>query len=178
MTEEKKYYALSGILDFLSFPHKFEIKDGYPFNRNPENIEFSWGQILIPKAGIRETVLNKILDIPEQPLKELAMIYQIPFVQKRRDGTYKTGLINQDISLSFRYDKEYKYGDINKSIYECCFYILENAIRTNDFFVITDDVLFDFFSYYIIDNQWGIGRLTTSSPPQEKYQPQRDGDSE
>ena len=168
--DEKKYYNLSGILKFLGFDYQFERKSDYPFNRNPENIEFSWGQILIPKKGIKEMVQNKISDINERPLKELVMMYQIPFIEKsKNDTSYHTGVINQDITLSFRYDKEYKYGDINKSIYECCFYILENAARTNDFFIISDDVLFDFFSYYIIDNQWGIGRITVSSPPQEKY---------
>lgn len=166
----KKYYSLAGILKFLSFPYKFENKEEYPFNREPSNIQFSWGQILIPKKGIREMVQNKISDKTERPLKELIMTYQIPFIEKRKDGeSYKTGIINQDISLSFRYDKEYKYGDINKSIYECCFYILEHSIETNDFFIITDDDLFSFFSYYIIDNQWGIGRLKVSSPPQENY---------
>ena len=166
MMDEKKYYSLAGILNFLSFPYKFEHKDGYPFNRDPNDIQFSWGQILIPKKGIREMVRNKISDKKERPLKDIVMVYQIPFIDGK---SYATGIINQDISLSFRYDKEYKYGDINKSIYECCFYILEHAIETNNFFIITNEDLFSFFSYYIIDNQWGIGRLTVSSPPQKNY---------
>lgn len=168
--EEAKYYNLQGILRFLNFDYKFQHEKQYPFNRDPENLEFSWGQILIPKNGIKEMVQNKISDIKEYPLKKLVMMYQIPFIDKSKNGTsYCTGVINQDITLSFRYDKEYKYGDINKSIYECCFYILEHATETNDFFIMTDDILLDFFSNYIINNQWGIGRTTVSSPPQEKY---------
>ncbi len=122
MEENKKYYGFNDILDFLCFNHKFDTKDDYPFNRNPNDITFQWGQILIPKTGIREVVMNKISDIKDLPIKEIVMEYQIPFILKDGKG-YEFGIINQDISLSFRYDKQYKYGDINKSIYETCFYI-------------------------------------------------------
>lgn len=73
--------------------------------------------------------------------------------------------------MTFRYDKTYKYGDINKSIYEVCFYILENAERTNDFYILKDDNIFTFFSHYIIDNQWGIGKECVGSGCHEKYVP-------
>ena len=133
--DKKKYYNFQDILNFLSFDYKFETKSyGYPFTRKREDVTFSWGQILIPKEGIREMVQNKISDVKEQPLEELVMMYQLPFMVKDKHG-FKTGMINQDISLSFRYDKTYKYGDINKSIYECCFYILEHATETNHFYV-------------------------------------------
>lgn len=168
MEEEKKYYTLTGILDFLGFDREFESKKTYPFNRDRGNVTFSWGQIIIPKKGIREVVQNKISDIKELPIDEIVMLYQVPFKVDDKRGT-DIGVINQNISLGFRYDKEWKYGDINKSIYETCFYILENARETNDFFIITDDSLFTFFSYYIIDNQWGLGSLTVSSPCAEKY---------
>ena len=41
---------------------------------------------------------------------------------------------------------------------------------TNDFYILTDDSIFSFMSYYVIDNQWGIGRTTISHTPKEKYQ--------
>ena len=168
MEENKKYYNFNDILDFLCFNYKFDTKDGYPFNRNPEDITFQWGQILIPKTGIREVVMNKISDIKDLPIKEIVMEYQIPFILN--DGKeYEFGIINQDLSLSFRYDKQYKYGDINKSIYETCFYIYDNAMMTNDFYILSDDNIFPFMSYYVIDNQWGIGRTTVSHTPKEKY---------
>lgn len=167
--EEKKYYSLKDVLNWLNFDYQFELKKPYPFNRKREDITFSWGQILIPKKGIRETVQNKISDIKECPLDEIVMMYQIPFKVEDKHRNTNIGVINQDISLTFRYDKEYKYGNINKSIYEVCFYILENAVETNDFFIITSDSLFTFLSYYVIDNQWGIGALNVSSPPTSKY---------
>lgn len=86
-------------------------------------------------------VQNKISDIKEKPITEIKMMYQIPFTVDGRDGS---GVINQNISLSFRYDKTYKYGDITKSIYECCFWILEHAIKTNDFYIISEGMVQDF----------------------------------
>lgn len=166
---EKKYYVFKDILDFLGFKYKFEHKDEYPFNRDPKNITFSWGQILIPKYGIREMVQNKVSDNNAKPINEIVMMYQILFMIQNKDKLDRCGMLNQDISLSFRYDKEYKYGTINKSIYEVCFYVLEHAIETNDFFIITDDYLFDFFSAYIIDNQWGLGALITTTACTENY---------
>ena len=97
-------------------------------------------------------------------------MYQIPFKNEWKDGTVGIGVINQDIQLTFRYDKEYKYGNITKSIYEVCFYILENATTTNDFYIITDEEVFTFFSHYIIPNQWGIGRMTVSISCDEKWE--------
>ena len=170
MEKEKKYYDMDAIFDFLGFNDKFANKEDYPFNRPRENVTFSWGQIIIPKTGIHEVVQNKISDIKELPINEIKMLYQIPFiVDEVKWKEHKTGIINQNISLTFRYDKEWKYGDINKSIYETCFYILENAVETNDFFIISDESIFPFFSYYIIDNQWGTGSLRISSPPNKKY---------
>jgi hypothetical protein len=171
MSTEKHFYDLQEIFDFLGFDYKFDTKQGYPFNRKPEDVEFSWGQIVIPKQGIRDIVVNKISDIKEMPINEIKMLYQVPFTVKDKDGGVGFGVINQDISLTFRYDKEYKYGDINKSIYEVCFYILENAERTNDFYILKDDHIFTFFSYYIIDNQWGIGKECVGSGCHEKYVP-------
>lgn len=163
--EEKKYYGFQDILKFLNFDYEFEKSNTkYPFNRGKNNVQFSWGQVLIPKYGIMQMVQNKISDIKEKPIKGLKMMYQIPFVV---DG--KVGVINKNISLSFRYDKEYKYGEVTKSIYECCFWILEHAIRTNDFYIISEDMVQEFFSYCVIDNQWGLGSMDICSAPQEKY---------
>lgn len=162
---EQKYYNFQDILDFLSFDYEFEKPHRvFPFNRGGKKVVFSWGQILIPKEGIKQMVQNKISDIKEKPIEQIVMMYQIPFFIEE-----KCGVINKNISLSFRYDKQYKYGDITKSIYECCFWILEHAIRTNDFYIISGDLVQEFFSYYIIDNQYGLGSLTVCSPPEEKY---------
>lgn len=163
---EDKYYNFQDILKFLSFDYEFKKKDReYPFHKGKDKVTFSWGQVLIPKTGILEMVQNKISDIKEQPIKEINMMYQIPFVTD--DG--KTGIINKDISLGFRYDKTYKYGNITKSIYECCFWILRHSIATNDFYIIQDYMVQSFFTYCVIDNQWGLGSLVVTSPPQEKF---------
>lgn len=168
MTNEK-YYSFQEILKFLGFDYEFEHKNNYPFTKNKEDVIFSWGQILIPKYGIRETVKNKLADVKEMPINELHMIYQVPYViiDDKNKGVH-TGIVNKDIELTFRYDKEYKYGDINKSIYETCFAIIEYAKETNNFFII-DDGIQEFFSYYIINNQWGLGSILSTHNPMEKF---------
>lgn len=164
--EKQEYYSFQDILKFLNFDYEFDRKNKeYPFYKGKENVEFSWGQVLIPKYGIKQMVQNKVSDIKENPLKEITMMYQVPFVVEG-----KTGIINKNISLSFRYDKEYKYGKVTKSIYECCFWILEHAIKTNDFYIITEDLVQNFFSYCVINNQWGLGSLKICTPPQEKFE--------
>lgn len=163
--EELKYYNFKEILRFIGFDYQFERDHPqYPFTKGKDNVVFSWGQVLIPKYGIEKMVQNKISDIKDRPIEEIKMMYQIPFLV---DG--KVGLINQDISLSFRYNKQFKYGDITKSIYECCFWILEHATRTNDFYIIKDDLVQEFFSYCVIDNQWGLGSMVVCSSCNEKY---------
>ena len=52
MGKEIKYHNFQDILKFLSFDYKFDTKDGYPFNHDPKNIVFAWGQIIIPEYGI------------------------------------------------------------------------------------------------------------------------------
>lgn len=175
MKETAEYKSFQDILNFLSFDYKFGTKNyAYPFNQDPKNVIFSWGQILIPKFGIREMVQNKISDIKETPLKEITMMYQIPFVvvdnrERKTFDKFSCGVVNENISLEFRYDKQYKYGDITKSIYEVCYYITEHAVETNDFFIIPYDFVTDFFSYYIIPNQWGLGSTTCVAGCQARY---------
>lgn len=166
LDKELKYYTFQDILEFLSFNFEFEKKNPrYPFNNGKENVEFSWGQVIIPKYGIREMVQNKISDIKEKPLSEIKMVYSIPFNVK--DGNF--GNIYKNISLTFRYDKEYKYGDINKSIYEVCFWILDRAIATNDFYIIPGDIVQEFMSYCVCCNQYGLGSLVVGSAPTEHF---------
>ena len=170
-----EYKSFQDILNFLGFTFNFEHKPrNYPFTEDPNDVIFSWGQILIPKFGIRQMVQNKISDIKDAPISEIKMVYQIPFVvvdtkEKRTFDKYNSGVVNQNIGLEFRYDKTYKYGDITKSIYEVCYYITEHATETNDFFIIPYEFVTDFFSYYIIPNQWGIGSLVCNAGPQERY---------
>jgi len=179
-----EYKSFQDILNFLSFSHKFETKGyPYPFTQDPNNVIFSLGQIIIPKFGIREMVQNKISDIKSAPISEITMMYQIPFVvidkkEKRTFDEYKSGVVNQNISLTFRYDKTYKYGDITKSIFEVCYYITEHAEETNDFFILTFDNINDFFSYYIIPNQWGLGSTICNAGCQERYYGEKQNASE
>lgn len=112
-------------------------------------------------------VKNKISDINESRISEINMIYNIPFYENKNGGI-NCGVISKNISLTFKYDKQYKYGNINKSIYEVCFWILEHAKRTNDFYIITDDMIQEFMSYYVFNNQYGLGSLEVCSPCVEK----------
>lgn len=158
------------VLDFLSFDYKFDTKSyGFPFNKNREDVTFSWGQLCIPKYGIREVVTNKISDINKLPIEELKMLYQIPFVWQKPNDEPHFGIVNENISLTFRYDKTYKYGDITKSIYECCFFIVDRAKETNDFYILDDEALMQFMREYVIPNQWGLGATLVTSGLREKY---------
>lgn len=164
--KELEYYNFQRILKWLGFDYKFEKDHNqYPFNRGKENVTFSWGQMLIPKHGIREMVQNKISDIKDKPLNSIKMMYQMPFLTDNG-----AGVINRNISLNFRYDKEWKYGDITKSIYECCFWILEHSEETNDFYIIKNDLVLDFLNACVVHNQWGLGAMVVCSTPSEKYQ--------
>lgn len=163
---ELKYYNFQDILKFIGVDYEFEKEHReYPFNRGKENVVFSWGQVLIPKYGIKEIVQNKVSDIKEMPISEIKMMYQIPFCV-----TGQCGLINKDICLSFRYDKEYKYGNVTASIYECCFWILEYAHRTNNFYIIKDDMVHEFFSRCVINNQCGLSSMEICSSVNEKFE--------
>ena len=71
--------------------------------------------------------------------------------------------------MTFRYDKTYKYGDITKSIYECCFFIVDRARETNDFYILDDEPLMQFMREYVIPNQWGLGATLVTSGLREKY---------
>ena len=162
---EVKYYNFTDILNFLNFDYEFEKDKMYPFNMGRDKVEFSWGQVLIPKYGIREMVQNKISNIEDKPLRELKMMYQIPFSTDNNG----IGVINKNISLTFDYNHTYKYGEITKSIYECCFWILENAVKTNDFYIVEGEKVMEFFSYCVIDNQWGLGSMEICSAPSKKF---------
>lgn len=163
------------VLDFLSFDYKFGSKNyDYPFNKNREDVTFAWGQLCIPKFGIRETVQNKISDIQSICIDSIDMLYQIPFVWQPQNEEARFGIINENISLTFRYDKEYKYGKVTKSIFECCFFILDRATETNDFYVLQDEALMQFFREYIIPNQWGLGATVATSGLREKYHAEKE----
>lgn len=161
--EETKYYNFEKMIKWLNFA--YFLRKEFPFNRNDlENIKCNWGMLLIPSKGIEEVIQNKISDVKDDKnqLKELVMMYQIPFEYKG-----KVGIINKNISLTFRYDKEYKYGDINKSIAECCYYIEKHAKKLNDFYILYPDYLFEFMSYFVINNQCGLGAEYIDNSPIE-----------
>lgn len=166
---ELKYYSFQDILEFIGFDWAFNEDNKhreYPFHRGKENVTFSWGQILIPKTGIAEIVQNKISDIKDKPIHSVKMMYQIPFTENETD---KAGMINQNIKLEWRYDKQYKYGDITSSIYEVCYWILMHARTTNDFYIISDDMVQEFFSTCVIPNQWGLGCMDITSTCCERF---------
>ena len=89
------------------------------------------------------------------------MAIQVPFL---RDGEH-FGIIHINVSLDFRYDKSFKYGEVTKSLPETCLFILENSTRLNDFFLLSDEVACEFLNYYVLNSQYGLGRITSSSAP-------------
>ena len=164
--EEYNFFNMEQILGFLGIKHDFENKENkeYPFYDKPSDIIFSWGYITVERKGIEKEIQNKISSNGEyvSELKEIRMLYHIPFYNKR---TKNTGTIIQNISLTFRYDKTYKYGDINKSLPEVCYAIERMGNKTNDFYVIGEDNIHFFISNYIMNNQWGIGTTLVESSP-------------
>ena len=118
---------------FVSYFENENNKE-YPYNRNIEDIEFMYGYIVIPRYGIEKIVQNKISNIKEEVLDEITMLVQIPFINEG-----KIGVIAVNVSLSFRYDKQFKYGDINKSIAECCYFIEKHSKVMNDFYILYSD---------------------------------------
>ena len=161
MNEEEKYFTDSEIMKFLGIDYEFEKGKEYPFNRKLEKIKFIWGHIIIPRYGIEKIIQNKISDKEYRNiLQKITMLINIPFVCEDRPG-----VITTDVSLTFRYDKEYKYGDVKKSIAEVCYAIEKYGTKTNNFYIIKDEWFNDFMSYFVINNQWGIGATTVVSAP-------------
>ncbi len=157
MKEETKYYNFENTVKWLNFA--YFLRDEFPFKRKDlENIKTGWGMLIIPRKGIEETIKAKLGDNEEMPLREIVMLFQLPF-------TYKDslGVISKNISLTFRYDKTYKYGEINKNIAECCYFIQKYSKQMNDFYILDNEFIFDFMSYYVINNQWGLGAETIST---------------
>lgn len=155
--EEIKYYNFENTTKWLNFA--YFLREEYPFNRKDlENIKAGWGMIIIPRKGIEETIKAKLSDKKEAPLKTISMLYQIPFVYKD-----KPGVISKNVDLTFRYDKTYKYGEITKNIAECCYFIEKYSKKMNDFYILEDEFVFEFMSYYVINNQWGLGSETVST---------------
>lgn len=165
--EEPKFYNIEEIMKFLSLDWEFQ-REGtkeYPFNRKLEDLKFMWGYIVIPRYGIEKIVQNKISDKEYRDiLRKITMLINIPF---SCEG--KVGAITKNVSLGFEYGKEYKYGEITKSIEEVCYAIIRNARVTNDFYIIDDTFFHEFMSYFVIPNQWGQGQLKVMSAPEVKF---------
>ena len=163
-----EYYNINDIFNILGITREFERKcPDFPFNYGADKVKFGWGDILIPRKGIRETILNKLKD-ESTYLKEINMIYCIPFIVSdygHKKGELKAGCLYKNIGITFDYGHQWKYGDIEKSIYETCFYIHEYGTVTNDFYIIQNDNVQEFLSYYVINNQYGIGALRVGSAP-------------
>lgn len=165
---ESRYYNINEIFDFLGITREFESKcPVFPFNYGVDKVKFGWGNIVIPKEGIRTTIINKLKDI-HLCINEINMMYCIPFIVTnygRKEGELKTGCLYKNISITFDYAHQWKYGDIEKSIYETCFYIYECGTATNDFYLIQNACVQEFLSYYVINNQYGLGSLRIGSEP-------------
>ena len=164
--EDYKFYNTVEILDFLGIKYDFENNEGkqYPFKDKPSDIIFNYGYITIPRAGIEKIIQNKISDKDyHNILDEIKMLVHIPFYCKR---TKNTGTIIVNVTVGFRYDKEYKYGDVNKSLPELCYVIEKYGRKTNDFYIINDDNINYFMSNYVMETQWGIGAMEVVTSPQ------------
>lgn len=167
--EEFKFYNTAQILDFLGIKYKFNDEEdkNYPFAENLNDLAFNYGYITVERQSIENEIQNKISSNGEyrSDLEEIKMLYHVPFYNKR---TENTGTIMVNLSLTFRYDKTYKYGDINKSLPEVCYAIQKYGIKTNDFFVIGVDNIHYFISNYIMNNQWAIGSTIVEASPKVK----------
>lgn len=156
---EQKYYNTVEILDFLGIKYNFENNEGkqYPFKDKPSNIIFNYGYITIPREKIEKVIQSKISDKEYRNiLDKIRMLVHIPFYNKR---TKNTGTIIVNVTVGFRYDKEYKYGDVTKSLPEVCYAIEKWGKKTNDFYIINEDYIHEFMSYFVIPTQWGIGAM-------------------
>ena len=59
---ESRYYNINEIFDFLGITREFESKcPVFPFNYGVDKVKFGWGNIVIPKEGIRTTIINKLI---------------------------------------------------------------------------------------------------------------------
>ena len=159
------------ILDFLGIKYEFEREGDkkYPFCRGIENIQFFTPYITISQKGIEQVVLNKLsdeenLEDRKNEIEEIEMLIHIPYLIKNEN---EVSNLVVNVSLSFRYDKTYKYGDIRKSKAEVCYAIMKYARKTNDFYVLDSMNFNDFMSYYVMSNQWGIGTMLIIETLQE-----------
>lgn len=163
--EDYKFYNMVQILDFLGIKYNFENNEGkqYPFKDKPSDIIFNYGYITIPREGIEKIIQNKISDKDyHNILDEIKMLVHIPFYCKR---TQNTGNIIVNVTVGFRRDKEYKYGDVKKSLPELCYAIEKYSRKTNDFYIIEDEFNY-FMSNFVMDTQWGIGAMQVVATPQ------------
>ena len=164
--EDYKFYNMVQILDFLGIKYNFENNEGkqYPFKDKPSDIIFNYGYITIPREGIEKIIQNKISDKDYNGIiEEIKMLVHIPFYCKR---TKNTGTIIVNVTIGFRYDKEYKYGDVTRTLPEVCYAIEKYGKKTNDFYIINEDYFHEFMSYFVISTQWGIGAMQVISSPQ------------
>ena len=167
--EEQRYYSTKEVLDFLGIRREFENGKQFPFWIKDKDILLNMPTIIIPREGIEKTILSGLRDCNiEGRLYEIKMIIEIPyFIKNRNEGDF--GIIHKNVSLTFRGDKTWKYGDINRNIYEVCYTIQKYGTATNDFYIINNEFANDFMSYCVINNQWGLGSTTVSSTLTETY---------
>lgn len=163
MEKIEEWKNTAKILDFLGIRYQFE-KEGkkeYPFWKGIENVQFFTPYITIPQRGIEQVVLNKLSDKQDlekrkNEIEKIEMLVHIPYLIKNEE---QVSNLVVNLSLGFRYDKEWKYGDIRKNKAEVCYAIMKYGKRTNDFYLIDNENFHSFMSYYVMNNQWGIGAM-------------------
>lgn len=168
MNKEPIYRTEKKMFEALGLKRQFESKhfNNYPFNFNIEDFEFQWASVLIPRGDIEKILWRKTRDENYNDLNtDIKMVAQIPFLR----GNAHFGIINVNLSLSFRYDKQFKYGDVTKTLAETCLFILKNSKKSNDFFMLESDVASEFLNYYVLNSQYGLGAITATSAPSYSF---------
>lgn len=171
MEDNFKFYSQNEILEFLGiiddFKNAEKYNKPYPYKDNLEDLVFNYFYITIPKQGIHQAVQDKISqkynnEIAVSALNEINMLVHIPFYCER---TKNTGCFIVNLTIRFRYDKTYKYGDITKSLPEVCYAIERHAKELNDFYILNEYYATEFMSNFVMHNQWAIGATEIISTP-------------
>jgi len=166
--KEEMYRSSEKLIEELGIVRRFEsdsLKE-YPFNWNINLFEFQWASVMIPRGDIERIVWRACRGENFEGLNtDLKMLVQVPFL-KEKDSF---GIIHTNVSLTFRYDKQYKYGDVTKTLAETCFHIIQNSKKTNDYYILEADLASGFLNYYVLNSQHGLGAITATSAPVVRF---------
>ena len=161
---EPEFTRHSEIYKFLGMYLDIEY-DNVPYSKETiekEEVLVQWPSIIIPREGIEKMIQDKISDKPLDSFKELKMLVEIPYMIK---GSDRFGIWHKNVSIEWRGDKCWKYGDITKSRPEFAYYIESHALKTNDYYILSGTNSLDFIRDYIMKNQWGLGSSQDVTQP-------------